>query len=114
MWCSLLEIASASDSQSDGSDTAASISAVANTTTSGASAGDQRAGAVRGSESGAVGKAKAPPPGQTLPFYKLNIGGRSDPGHRLGVIPAVVGVALQVLLRKIRIVVMSILICGRW
>lgn len=61
-----------------------------------------------------MGKAQAPPSGQTLPFYKLNIGGRSDPRHSLGVILAVIGIALQILLRKIRIVVMSILICGRW
>ena len=114
MWCSLLEIASASDSQSDGSDTAASISAVANTTTSGASAGDHRAGAVLGSDSGAVGKAKAPPPGQALPLYQLNVGACSDTCFGFCIVAAVVRIALQILLRKIRIVVMSILICGRW
>jgi hypothetical protein len=109
-----LEIASARDSKSAGSDTAASISVVASTTTSGASAGDHRAGAVRGSDSGAVGKAKAPPPGQTLPFYQINVGVCCDTGFGFCIVTAVVGIALQILLRKIRIVMVLILICGRW
>ena len=107
-----MEIASARDSKSAGSDTAASISVVVSTTTSGASAGDHRAGAVRGSDSGAVGKAKAPPPGQTLPFYQINVGVCCDTGFGFCIVTAVVGIALQILLRKIRIVMIPVLISG--
>ena len=87
--------------------------AVASTTTSGASAGDQSAGDVRGSASGAVGKAKAPPSGQTLLFVEFRIGMFGNATNGIGMVLRVLGATLQELLRKIGIVVMTILICGR-
>ena len=83
------------------------------TTTSGAASGDQSAGLVRGSASGAVGKAQTPPPGQTLLFRSFDPGVIRDTRRGLGKVLPVVRIALQELLREIRVVVMSILICGR-
>lgn len=83
------------------------------TTTSGAVSGDQSAGLVRGSASGAVGKAQPPPPGQTLLFRSFDPGVLGDARCCLGKILPVVRIALQELLRKIRVVMMPILICGR-
>lgn len=76
--------------------------------------GDHKAGADRGSASGAVGKAKPPTPGQTLLFYSFEIGGLGNARHCFSMVAAIVSIALQILLRKIRIVVVLILICGRW
>ena len=90
------------------------MSAVSTTTTSGAARGDHSAGQARGSASGAVGKAQPPSPGQTLLFGLSNVRVLRDPESRLGMIFGVGGVALQELLRKIRIVMISVLICGRW
>jgi hypothetical protein len=90
------------------------MSAVSTTTTSGAAWGDHSAGQARGSASGAVGKAQPPPPGQTLLFGWSSGGIPGNPVSRLGMIQAVSGIALQELLRKIRIVMVSVLICGRW
>jgi hypothetical protein len=87
---------------------------VSTTTTSGAAWGDHSAGQARGSASGAVGKAQPPSSGQTLLFGLSNGRVLGDPVLRLGMILAIGGVALQELLRKIRIVMISILICGRW
>jgi hypothetical protein len=61
-----------------------------------------------------VGKAQPPPPGQTLLFGWSSGGIAGDPSFRLGMISAVVGIALQKLLREIRIVMISVLICGHW
>ncbi len=90
------------------------MSAVSTTTTSGAAFGDHSAGQARGSASGAMGKAQPPPPGQTL-LFDWSSGG--IPGNSvlcLGKIAAIGCIALQELLRKIRIVMVSVLICGRW
>lgn len=88
------------------------MSAVSMMTTSGAACGDHKAGLARGSASGAVGKAQAPPPGQTLLLRSSSgrIGG--DTRLRLGMIAAVCRIALQEFLREIRIVMLSVLICG--
>jgi hypothetical protein len=89
------------------------MSAVATTTTSGAACGDHSAGQARGSASGGVGKAQPPPPGQTLLFGWSSSGIPGNPVVRFGMVTAVVGIALQEFLRKIRIVMVSVLICGR-
>ena len=62
---------------------------------------------------GAVGKAQPPPPGQTLLFRPFDLGVIGDTRRGLGKVLPVVRIALQELLREIRVVVMSILICGR-
>jgi hypothetical protein len=110
-WCSFRSLWSASGSKPGGSGIAV-MSAVSTTTTSGAALGDHSAGQARGSASGGVGKAQPPPPGQTLPFGWS--GGRVLGNSILsfGMIAAIVGIALQELLRKIRIVVVSVLIGG--
>ena len=61
-----------------------------------------------------MGKAQPPPPGQTLLFLFFRRGMCCDPRLGFGVIMAVVGVALQELLRKIRIVMVPVLISGGW
>ena len=88
------------------------MSAIVSTTTSGASTGDQSAGRWRGFASGSVGKAKAPTSGQTLLFVAVCLGFCGNAGDGIGMVLHVLGVTLQELLRKVRIVVMSILICG--
>lgn len=88
--------------------------AVSTTTTSGAACGDHSAGQARGSESGAVGKAQPPPPGQTLLFGWSTGGILGNLVLRFGMIAAIGGIALQEFLRKIRIIMVSVLICGRW
>lgn len=90
------------------------MSEVSTTTTSGAACGDQSAGQARGSASGVVGKAQPPPPGQTLLFGWSGGGSHGDSFLRIGIIAAIGRIALQELLRKIRIVMVSVLICGRW
>ena len=89
------------------------MSAVSITTTSGAATGDHSAGLALGSEVGWVGKAQPPPPGQTLLFRPFDLGVIGDTRRGLGKVLPVVRIALQELLREIRVVVMSILICGR-
>ena len=106
-------MASDKDLQSGGSPIGADGSGVSMTTTSGAASGDQRAGLVRGSASGAVGKAQPPPPGQTLLLRSFDPRVIGDTRRGLGKVLPVVRIALQELLREIRVVVMSILICGR-
>ena len=83
-------------------------------TTSGAAAGDQSAGVTRGFACGSVGKAQAPSPGQALLFFLLGLGKCDYAGHRIGMVLAIVGVTIQKFLREIRIIMVSILICGRW
>jgi hypothetical protein len=61
-----------------------------------------------------VGKAQPPTPGQTLLFGWSNCGIPGDSVLRVCVIAAIGRIALQELLRKIRIVMVSVLICGRW
>lgn len=90
------------------------MSAVSITTTSGAASGDQSAGLALGSEVGWVGKAQPPPPGQTLLFGLGDFGMACDSVQRRGVIAAVVVIALQEFLRKIRIVMLPVLICSRY
>ena len=87
------------------------VLAVASVMTLGAVAGDHKAGAVRGS---AVGKAQAPSPGQTLLFFAFKSGLLGNARCCIRMVAPVVGIALQILLRKIRIVMVLILICGRW
>lgn len=88
------------------------MSGVASTTTSGATIGDQSAGLVRGSAPGKVGKAQPPPPGQTLLFCHRRRRVCSHPILRLGMIAAIVGIAVQEFLRKIRIVMIPVVISG--
>lgn len=88
------------------------MSEVSTTTTSGAACGDHSAGQARGSASGVVGKAQPPPPGQTLLFGWSGSWIPGDSVLRVGIIAAIGRVALQELLRKIRIVMVSVLICG--
>ncbi len=83
-------------------------------TTSGAAAGDQSAGVSRVFACGSVGKAQAPTPGQALLFFLLGLGMLGDAGKRVCMVPTIFGVAIQEFLREIRIVMVSILICGRW
>lgn len=85
---------------------------VVTTTTSGAMRGDHSAGLVRGSASGRVGKAQPPPPGQTLLFCLRTGRIASNPFPRFGMIAAVVGIAVQKFLRKIRIVMIPVVISG--
>ncbi|BBB14257.1 hypothetical protein SPYCA_3515 [Sphingopyxis sp. FD7] len=68
---------------------------------------------MRGSASGAVGKAQPPPPGQTLLFGKGTVGMGSNPLAGFGMVAPVVGIALQEFLRKIRIVMVPVLIRSR-
>ncbi len=91
-----------------------SVLAVASMTTSGAVAGDHKAGAVRGSVPGTMGKAQAPSPGQTLLFFAFKSGLLGNACRCIRMVAPVVDIALQILLRKIRIVMVLILICGRW
>lgn len=88
------------------------MSGVATTTTSGATIGDQSAGLTRGSASGKVGKAQPPPPGQTLLFCQRRRRIFSHPVLRFGMIAAVVGIAIQEFLRKVRIIMVPVLIGG--
>lgn len=83
-------------------------------TTSGAAAGDQSAGVSRGFACGSVGKAQTPSPGHALLFLLLGLGTLGDAGQRVRMVPTIFGVAIQEFLREIRIVMVSILICGRW
>ena len=106
-------MASAKDLQSGGSPIGPNGSVVSKTTTSGAVSGDQSAGLVRGSASGAVGKTQPPPPGQTLLFRLFDPGVLGDARRGLGKVLPVFRITLQELLRKIRVVVMPILIGGR-
>ena len=87
---------------------------VSRMTTAGARCGDHSAGLCRTSALGNVGKAQPPPPGQTLPFGYPVGGIGFGPGFGLLIICDVVGVALQELLRKIRIVMIPVPISGRW
>lgn len=61
-----------------------------------------------------MGKAQAPPPGQALLFMKFSLEVRCNPPRRVCMILPVVSVTLQEFLRKIRVVMVSMLICGRW
>lgn len=83
-------------------------------TTSGAAVGDQSAGVSRGFARGSVGKAQAPSPGQALLYFLLGLGMLGDAGQRVCMVQTIFGVAIQEFLREIRVVVISILIRGRW
>ena len=83
-------------------------------TTPAACSGDHSAGSSLGDASGAQGKAKAPPSGQTLLFFSLLRRMLGDPGLGRGMILPVVAIAIQEFLREIRVVVIAILIRGRW
>ena len=114
VWHSVSLANSASGSDPGGSGIAPAQSEASRVTTSGAISGDQSAGFLRTLASGSVGKAKAPPSGQTLLFFSLLRRMLGDPGLGRGMILPVVAIAIQEFLREIRVVVMSILIRGRW
>lgn len=61
-----------------------------------------------------MGKAQPPPPGQPLLFGLGDFGMACDSDQRGGVIAAIVVIALQEFLRKIRIVMLPVLICSRY
>jgi len=82
--------------------------------TSGDALGDQWAGLWRGFACGSVGKAQAPSPGQALLFMMFDRWEASNALFSFGIIAAVVGITVQEFLREVRIVVIAILICGRW
>ena len=82
--------------------------------TSGDALGDQWAGVWRGFACGSVGKAQAPSPGQALLFVVFDRGKSSNALLGVGIIAAVVGITVQEFLREVRIVVIAILIRGRW
>jgi hypothetical protein len=105
---------STSGSDPGGSGIAPAGFAASIVTTSGAISGDQSAGLSRTLASGSVGKAKAPPPGQTLLFFSLPRRMLGDAGLGIGMVLPVIVIAIQEFLREIRIVVIAILICGRW
>lgn len=113
-WCSAAVMASTRGSEPGGSEIARSRSAASMTTTSGAASGNHIAGSSRGFAIGSEGKAQAPSPGQALLFFNLGLRKKGDAGKCIRMILAIVGVTIQELLREIRIVMMSILICGRW
>ncbi|MEQ1515111.1 MAG: hypothetical protein ABL931_01320 [Usitatibacteraceae bacterium] len=82
--------------------------------TSGDALGDQCAGLWRGFASGFVGKAQAPSPGQALLFMVFDRREASNALLGFGIVAAVVGITVQEFLREVRIVVIAILIRGRW
>lgn len=108
-------VASVIGSQPGGSVTGCSGSGVSSTTTSGAASGDHSAGCFRGSECGAVGKAQAPPPGQTLLFRQSTIRGGDYAVDCCVEICTVVGITAQKFLCEVREIVAGILLgkCGR-
>jgi len=61
-----------------------------------------------------LGKAQAPSPGQALLFFSLLRRLRRDASLSVSVILPVVAITIQEFLREIRVVVIAILICGRW
>jgi hypothetical protein len=113
-WRSAPLAYSASGSDPFGSGIALAGFAASIVTTSGAISGDHSAGLSRTLASGSVGKTKAPPPGQALLFFSLFRRMLGDAGLGRGMILPVVAIAIQEFLREIRVVVIAILICGRW
>lgn len=89
-------------------------SSVSTIITSGEALGDQCAGLWRGFACGSVGKAQAPSPGQALPFLVSGTRKASNAPLGFGIIAAVVSIAVQKFLSEVRIVVIAILIRGRW
>ncbi|NJM82987.1 MAG: hypothetical protein HC844_11235 [Tabrizicola sp.] len=53
-------------------------------------------------------------PGEALLFFLGGVRELGDAGQCCGVVVAIVRIAVQKFLREIRVVVMSILIRGRW
>lgn len=82
--------------------------------TSGDALGDQIAGLWRGFASGFEGKAQTPSPGQALLFIVFALRKASDARVGFGIVAAVVSITVQEFLREVRIVVIAILIRGRW
>jgi hypothetical protein len=82
--------------------------------TSGDALGDQWAGLWRGFVCGSVGKAQAPSPGQALLFMVFALRDANDAFLGFGIIAAVISITVQEFLREVRIVVIAILIRGRW
>ncbi len=82
--------------------------------TSGDALGDQSAGHSRAFACGSVGKAQAPSPGEALLFMVFDRWEASNALLGVGIIAAVVGITVQEFLREVRIVVIAILIRGRW
>lgn len=113
-WCPVSVVISTSGSDPDGSGIARAGSAASRITTSGAASGDQSAGFSRGFACGSEGKAQAPTPGQALLLCELGLRELVDAGQGVGMILPIAGITIQKFLRKIRIVMMSILICGLW
>ena len=113
-WRSASVEASASGSALGGSGIAFPVSAASRITTSGAASGDQSAGFLRGLACGSEGKAQAPTPGQALLFCDLGSRELGDAGQSVGMILPIARITIQKFLREIRVVMMSILICGRW
>lgn len=114
VWRSVSLTNSTSGSEPGGSGIAPAQSEASRVTTSGAISGDHSAGDLRTLASGSVGKAKAPPPGQSLLFFSLLRRTLGDAGLGVGVVLPVVAIAIQEFLREIRVVVIAILIRGRW
>lgn len=56
----------------------------------------------------------APPPGQALQFFSLLRRMLGDASLGVGVVLPIVAIAIQEFLREIRVVVIAILIRGRW
>jgi hypothetical protein len=88
--------------------------AVSTIITSGDALGDQWAGLWRGFACGSVGKAQAPSPGQALLFIVFDRWEASNALLGFGKIAAVISITVQEFLREVRIVVIAILIRGRW
>ena len=105
---------SISGSETGGSGIARAGSAASTMTTSGAVSGDHRAGLCRASAFGSLGKAQAPSPGEALLFFDCSFGRLGDARGGLVEVLAVLVVAVQEFLREIRVVVIPILIRGRW
>ena len=61
-----------------------------------------------------MGKTEAPSPGEALLLFLGGVRELGDAGQCCGVVVAIVGIAMQKFLSEIRVIVMSILICGRW
>ena len=61
-----------------------------------------------------MGKAQAPSPGQALLLMICFLRKAGDAIYSLGMIAAVVGISVQKFLREVRIVMIAILVCGRW
>lgn len=114
VWRSVSLANSTSGSEPRGSGIAPAQSEASKVTTSGAISGDQSAGILRTLASGSVGKAQAPPPGQALLFFSLLRRMLGDASQSVGVVLPIVAIAIQEFLREIRVVVIAILICGRW